>query len=420
MNNRGLRGCILTRLRAVQQRAENSSPEETCNCTSTQACTVKLYGLLPEQPTRSLPCIKIRFLTDPAYVTWRQYYKKACENVEIRMNETSLSLTTCTTDDERLSAIPCYHGMARCCVIHHLEHIQSSLNLSLDVCEIEMEAASAYAGWLARQVRSDKTPTTCWLKEVECTGAYLEAIRSRLDRVKVARLGYGGTHHTLATQRPSEGWKDKLILQRVLAELPDNSVEDLLTPFPMKRKLTEAELQQEQARLSRLSRNEIELEKVHPERIEFLRYLFEGLKSRASEQVKIIEDEYAQQERDLRGRRRRRSCPRRWLSEEPRRPRPSIQSFFDFLQPRGAGGINMFGATEPFMSYRLRSSRRSRQGGLDSAASQGERRGTVLVRETTMPKRRKERKGTGSSEQETQESTDGIFTGLSDCEGQWN
>lgn len=252
----------------------------------TKMSPINLHGLLEKNPDNNVSQLRKAFMADPKYDSWRQLYYKACENVEIRIRETPISLVSCPADKKRVTNFPVYPGIAKCCIEHHVAHIKASLELSINVCEMEMQASVTYLEWLALQPPSSEGCQA----DVDCTEAYIVTIRHRLFNIKVAQLACGGIQDKMVCIT------DEICLERVVGELPRNVVGPILTPFPVKKAMNQRELNVEQARVNQLSRNDVELEKVHPERIEFLRFMYDTYKTGANDQATKLEHEASQQE----------------------------------------------------------------------------------------------------------------------------
>lgn len=432
-------GRVLYYIRDIRRRSLlQDSPRDSTRCGARQALStppVSLYGLLPREPGSDAPCLTHRFMSDSRYASWRQFYLSAGENIEIRRKEKPQALSTCRRAPTR--NFPSYPGVAVCCLAHHLEHVFASFELSQHVCELEMEAAVAYSEWLGQHAASGRIRSRSYEEETEVTEAYVSAIRVRLDKLKVARLAFNAARQEVARTESWERLPDTVFLQRLRVDVPGYNIEDLLTPFPVRRTMTPEELEEERERLSRLSRHELELEKVRPERIEFLCLLFESYKTGAYDEASQNEIEYAQRYeqqhggRECPGRQARRSRRRLLMPDESAYERPMLQRFHGLIQPPRSSSTNADRTKRrgTIEMRRRHHSRRLRQLGQQLLASQRERRGAVLLRGVTLQRERQEERSneveaqvpeTCATEEGTPEDTDKLESSFPDYDGQWN
>lgn len=278
---------------------------------------VELHALVPAEVRLGTTQLMIAFLLDEKYSSWRWLYNRACENIEIRNKEMPLSLETCfsltrTAND----SVPQYSkGMAACCLHHHARHVNFSLQLTQNTCEIELEASYAFREWLEQQVGTSLVQPDCVVRETNVADSYIQMIREQRQKVATARAVYIAAQEDLPYPLFEVTYEERL-MQRVERKLQGIDAGDLITPFPVKKELTPEEAEAEARRKSLLSRSDQELEKVHPERIEFLGFVFESYKYGTGYQARKLEKEYvnAHPQKRVDG-----EAPR-WYKSRARRP----------------------------------------------------------------------------------------------------
>lgn len=239
-------------------------------------CKVELYALVPEEVRLGTTGPMSSFLEDKSYSLWRWFYNCAAKNILIRRKEKPLSLRICASPTSS-TEVPKYSGMATCCSMHHINHVQGSLELSQNTCEIELEASYAFREWLVRETGHSDFQADCLEREAKVADKYIQAIQERLKKVKMARSVYNMDRQDFSAFIPEDAIASSVIT-RVESELQALDIQELLTPYPVTPPLAteDAEPQAEEQATSRPSHSERELEKVHPERIEFLTFIFES------------------------------------------------------------------------------------------------------------------------------------------------
>ncbi|CDJ26849.1 uncharacterized protein EMH_0000020 [Eimeria mitis] len=255
---------------------------------------VELHALVPAEVRLGTTQLMIAFLLEEKYSTWRWLYNRACENIEIRNREMPLSLETCCEPTPGLNvSVPQYSGgMAACCVEHHARHVSWSLELTQNTCEIELEASYAFREWLVQQVGTSLVQPDCLVRECKVADSYTQMIKERLSKVTKVRSVYRAAQSEFPSLHFEGLWEER-VKQQVQRMLQDVDAKELLTPFPVKQEMTPEEAASEARRKSLLSRSDLELEKVHPERIDFLGFVFESYRYGTEHQARKLEKEYS-------------------------------------------------------------------------------------------------------------------------------
>ncbi|CDJ47436.1 hypothetical protein, conserved [Eimeria brunetti] len=262
---------------------------------------VHLHALVPAQVRLGTTELMIAFLLEDKYCSWRFFYNRACENIEIRNREMPLSLETCYPTLVTNVFVPQYsRGMAACCLEHHTRHVSSSLELTQNTCEIELEASYAFREWLVQQVGTSLVQPDCVVRETNVADTYIRMIRERLHQVAKARSVYLAALQEFQDPQCG-GICEERVMLHIRRKLQGVDAGELITAYPIQKVMTPQEAIAEALNKCRHSRSDRGLEKVHPERIDFLGLVFKSYRYGAEQLARKLEEEYANAHPEKRG-----------------------------------------------------------------------------------------------------------------------
>ncbi|CDJ58116.1 hypothetical protein, conserved [Eimeria maxima] len=177
---------------------------------------VELHALVPAEVRLGTTQLMMAFLQDEKYSSWRLLYNRACEIIEIRNREMSVSLEACCSPPPNSNNyVPQYSkGMVACCLDHHALHGSSSLELAQNTCEIELEASHAFREWLVQQVGTSLVQPDCVVREAKVADTYTLMIKERLHNVTTARSVYLAAQKEIPNP-PSEGIQEEWMTHSV-------------------------------------------------------------------------------------------------------------------------------------------------------------------------------------------------------------